>query len=198
MRKILYLIAGIFAAGVVSCSGSGEEYVVKGSTSQERLEGEYVFLVPYGPKNFEDSIGVDSTVVKNGKFEFRGHKGEFLARVTMHRKVRYGTQDLLIITEPGEIAVVIDSVSSGRGTRQNDALQMWKELKENRDKVHWNQTQHINYLREQGDTVYANSLADSLSTFNRHYVDQIRGIMSMLGSGTAYDLLKQRYGEAGE
>lgn len=180
--------------GIVCCSKAKEEYIVKGSTSQSRLNGQKVYLVPYGSPTIEDSIGVDSAVIENGKFEFRGSKGEFLARVTLDKKVRYGTQDLLIITEPGTINIVIDSVSSGKGTPQNDALQSWKELKEDRDRVHWNQSQHIKYLREQGDSVYANSLADSLKNFNAHYVDQIHSIMRILGSGTAYDLLLQRYG----
>lgn len=113
----------------------------------------------------------------------------------MDRKVRYGTQDLLIVTEPGEISVVIDSVSSGRGTPQNDALQAWKELKEDRDKVAWTQGQHIKWLEEKGDTAYARSLRDSLRNFNGRYTDRIHGVMRMVGKGIAYDLLKERYGE---
>ena len=193
MRKLFYLLIALVCTGLMCCTGSKDEYVIKGSTSQSRLNGERVFLVPYGTKSFEDSIGVDSVVIKNGKFEFRGHKGEFLARVTMDRRVRYGTQDLLIVTEPGEITVLIDSVSSAHGTPQNEALQSWKDLKANRDMVHWNQSQHIKYLREQGDTVYANALADSLKQFNAHYLKQIHDIMRIVGPGTAYDLLHQRY-----
>ena len=195
MRKLFYLLLAFVCAGAVCCTGSKDEYVIKGSTSQTRLDGERVFLVPYGTKSYEDSIGVDSVVIKNGKFEFRGHKGEFLARVTMDKRVRYGTQDLLIVTEPGEITVVIDSVSSGKGTPQNDLLQAWKILKEDHDKVQWNQSQHIKYLREQGDTVYANALADSLRTYNESYLKLIHDLMKTVGPGTAYDVLRQRYGE---
>ena len=195
MRKLFYLLFAFVCAGAVCCTGSKDEYVIKGSTSQTRLDGERVFLVPYGTKSYEDSIGVDSVVIKNGKFEFRGHKGEFLARVTMDKRVRYGTQDLLIVTEPGEITVVIDSVSSGKGTPQNDLLQAWKILKEDHDKVQWNQSQHIKYLREQGDTVYANALADSLRTYNESYLKLIHDLMKTVGPGTAYDVLRQRYGE---
>lgn len=196
MRKLFYLLFAFLCTGVVCCTGNHkDEYVIKGSTSQSRLDGERVFLVPYGTKAFEDSIGVDSVVIKNGKFEFRGHKGEFLARVTMDRRVRYGTQDLLIITEPGEITVIIDSVSSGKGTPQNDLLQAWKVLKEDHDKVQWNQSQHIKYLREQGDTVYANSLADSLRTYNESYLKLIHDLMKTVGPGAGYDLLRQRYGD---
>ncbi len=194
MRKIFYLLMVLFGMGLVCCSKSNEEYIVKGSTTQSRLNGERVFLVPYGSPTIEDSIGVDSTVIKDGKFEFRSRKGEYLARVTVDKRVRHGTQDLLIVTEPGEITVVIDSVSIGGGTPQNEALQSWKDMKLNRDQVHWNQSQHIKYLREQGDTVYANALADSLKAFNDHYLTQVYSLMRVLGSGTAYDLLQHRYG----
>ncbi|MDE7418937.1 MAG: DUF4369 domain-containing protein [Muribaculaceae bacterium] len=195
MRKLVYLLLVVVCAGVVCCTDHKDEYIIKGSTSQSRLDGERVFLVPYGTKAYEDSIGVDSTVIKNGKFEFRGHKGEFLARVTVDKRVRYGTQDLLIVTEPGEITVVIDSMSSGKGTPQNDLLQAWKVLKQDHDKVQWNQSQHIKYLREQGDTVYANALTDSLRTFNESYLKLIHDLMRTTGPGTAYDLLRQRYGD---
>ena len=195
MKKLFYLLMACICVGIVCCSKSDKEYIVRGSTTQSRLNGQRVFLVPYGTKAFEDSIGVDSVVIKDGKFEFRGHKGEFLARVTVDKRVRYGTQDLLIITEPGEITVVIDSVSSGSGTPQNDLLQAWKVLKEDHDKVQWNQSQHIRYLREQGDTVYANTLSDSLKAFNARYVEIIHSLMRPVGAGPAYDLLKSRYGE---
>lgn len=195
MRKLLYLLTALVCTGVFSCSKTQDEYVVKGTTSQSRLNGQKVFLVPYGSPTIEDSIGVDSTIIENGKFEFRGHKGEFLARVTVDKRVRYGTQDLLIITEPGEISVTIDSTSTGGGTPQNNALQTWKDLKENRDRVHWDQTQHIKYLLEQGDSVYANSLSDSLKQFNRQYINQIHSLMRNIGTGTAYNLLKERYGD---
>lgn len=93
------------------------------------------------------------------------------------------------------ISVVIDSISSAGGTPQNDALQKWKELKGNRDRVHWNQSQYIKYLQAQGDTVYAKSLSDSLKIFNEHYISEIHDLMRGLGSGTAYDVLQQRYGD---
>ncbi len=195
MKKLFYLLLALISVGAVCCTGNKEEYVIKGSTSQSRLDGERVFLVPYGTKAYEDSIGVDSTVIKNGKFEFRGHKGEFLARVTIDKRVRYGTQDLLIVTEPGEITIVIDSVSSGQGTPQNDLLQAWKVLKQDHDKVQWKQSQHIKYPREKRDTVYTNHLADSLRTYNESYIKLIHDLMRSVGPGTAYDLLKSRYGE---
>ncbi len=194
MKKIMMI--AMAAAGLMTgaCSGGEQEAVVRGTTSQERLNGQRVFVVPYGSPTIEDSIGVDSVEIQNGKFEFRLRKGTYLARITVDRKVRYGTQDLLVVIEPGEINVVIDSVSSGGGTPQNEALQKWKDLKTAHDGVAWNQSQHIQYLLQQGDTAYANALADSLKQFDAHYDSQIQDILHIMGPGPAYDFLHQRYG----
>lgn len=200
LRKTLYPALAFIGIciGTMCCSGHGGngngEYIVKGTTSQTRLNGIKVYLVPYGSPTMADSLGVDSCVIRDGKFEFRGNKGEFLARVTIDMKHRWGTQDLLMVTEPGVTTIVIDSISSGSGTPQNDMLQSWKELKEDHDRVQWNQSQHIRYLQEQGDTVYAASLTDSLKQFNDRYVDRVHALMRMVGSGPAYDFLHYRYG----
>lgn len=194
MRKLFYSLLGILSLSVIGCTNENKEYVFKGTTSQTRLEGQKVYLVPYGSPQLEDSLGVDSVVIRDGKFEFRGNKGVFLARITIDIKHRYGTQDLLVVTEPGEISVVIDSISSSGGTPQNDLLQSWKEMKTDYDRVAWNQSQHIKYLREQGDTGYAASLTDSLEQFNKYYLDRVHGLMRMVGSGPAYDFLHDRYG----
>lgn len=195
MRKLLYTVIGTLCLGAISCTHSEKEYIVRGTTSQERLNGKKVYLVPYGSPDMIDSLGVDSVLINDGKFEFRGHKGEFLARVTIDIRHRYGTQDILVVTEPGEISVVVDSVSSGKGTPQNDLLQSWKELKEKNDRVQWNESQHAKYLIEQGDTVHAKALTDSLERLNRHYLDEVHRIMRMAGPGPAYDFMKQRYGD---
>lgn len=195
MKKLLYLIIAVLCVGTACCSESKEEYVIKGTTSQSRLNGKKVFLSPYGKPGIRDSIGVDSAFIKDGKFEIRGHRGKFLARVTIEINERFGTQDLLVVTEPGVINVVIDSVSSGHGTPQNDLLQEWKELKEDHDRVQWNQSQHIKYLKEQGDTAYAASLTDSLRQFNDHYIGKVHDILSKLEGGPAYDFIHGLYGD---
>ena len=192
LRKTLYpvLAAVSICTGSLLCSCHNDtgkdEYIIKGTTSQTRLNGKKVFLSPFGKPGIRDSIGVDSAFIKDGKFEIRGHRGKFLARVTIEINERFGTQDLLVVTEPGVINVVIDSVSSGSGTPQNDLLQTWKELKEDHDRVQWNQSQHIKYLRQQGDTVYAAALTDSLRQFNDRYMDSIRDILIYISNNSIF------------
>ena len=72
---------------------------------------------------------VDSMVVADGKFAFTADTCDLrVIRVDYH--FRIGVQDLLVITEPGDLVVNIDSISSCKGTPQNDSLQAWKERTE--------------------------------------------------------------------
>lgn len=191
--SVLFFIAAVFAFS--SCESQDEKFVIKGTTTQSRLNGERVFLVPFGGKEIEDSIGVDSVVVKDNKFEFTGH-GEYMARITMDKRVRYGTQDLLIVTEGGGVVeVVIDSVSHGGGTPQNEALEQWKNIKIMHDQIAGPQVVRLVNMRRAGDSINAEPLADSLKVFNEQFKSQVLDIIKVLGKGTVYDFLYERYGK---
>lgn len=190
--SVLFLLVALL--GFVACDKRGEKFVIKGTTSQDRLNGELVFLVPFGGPQVEDSIGVDSVVVKDNKFEFTG-RGEYMARITMHKSVRYGTQDLLVVTEGGGVIdVVLDSVSHGGGTPQNEALEQWKNLKITHDRIAGPQIVRLFQMRRAGDSINAKPLSDSLKLFNQQYEEQVYGITKVLGKGTVYDFLTSRYG----
>lgn len=194
MKKLFYIL-GLIGLMLCAACKHGDEFVIKGTTSQTRLNGNRVFLVPYGSKQIEDSIGVDSVVIENGQWEFRG-RGEYLARVTIGKHMRYGTQDLLVVTEPGGVInVVIDSVSSGGGTPQNEALQQWKDKMADHNRIAAQKARQLRYLRETGDTVYANALRDSLRQFNADFRQEMQNMAKLLKPGPAQDLLLQYYGE---
>lgn len=179
----------------ISCGNHDKEFIVKGTTGQTRLNGNRVFLVPFGDKHIQDSIGVDSVVIENGEFEFHG-QGEYLARITIDKHMRYGTQDLLVVTESGgEIKVIIDSVSSGGGTPQNEALQQWKEKLAEHNYIGGKKVRQIQHLKQIGDSAYAKALQDSLRQFNNNFKQEMRDIANTLNSGPAYDLLMKNYGE---
>lgn len=97
---------------------------IHGTMESAQWDGKRIFLVPmFGPK---DSAHVDSLVIENGKFEFEVDTAEMkIIRVDYH--YRMGTQDLLVITEPGDVNVMIGGISSGGGTPQNDSLQVMKD-----------------------------------------------------------------------
>ena len=115
---------------LVGCNqntGRNGECVIKGTVVNKDLEGKRIFLVPmFGP---QDAAHVDSIEIRDGKFEFRKDT-VMMAKIVMDYHYRFNTQTLLVATEPGTVEVVIDTVSSAKGTPQNDALQRWKEMTE--------------------------------------------------------------------
>ena len=118
----------VLALLAVSCSSSHGGFVIHGYVEDPALDGAQVFLVP-----LKDAVkeNIDSVVIKGQKFEFKGTV-ERMSDIRIERLRRIGTQNLLVVTEPGDIYVTIGKQSSGYGTPQNDSLQAWKQLTENR------------------------------------------------------------------
>lgn len=124
MKKTIFtLLAG--AVLLASCSRN-KEYVIYGSVSNPDLEGAKVFLVPLENAAEEN---IDSVCIRNRMFEFRGI-GEKMAEIRIEMSKGYGSENLLVVTEPGEAYVTIGPESSAKGTPQNDSLQVWKNLTE--------------------------------------------------------------------
>lgn len=122
MKKIFYMF--LSAAVLFTSCSQNKEYVIYGTVADPNLEGAKIYLVPLENATVET---IDSVYVENQSFEFRGTE-EKIADVRVEKRRRIGTQSLLVITEPGEIYVTIGRQSSGRGTAQNDSLQVWKDL----------------------------------------------------------------------
>ena len=128
MKKLfLLMLLAVVLAGCSQKAAQSGECVIKGTVADPSLEGKRIFLVPLeGPA---DAAHVDSIEIKDGKFEF--HKDTvMMAKILMDYHYRFNTQVLLVVTDPGTVEVVIDSVSSAKGTPQNDVLQRWKEMTE--------------------------------------------------------------------
>ena len=159
-KSIIAFLAG--AALLASCSQSSE-YVIYGTVSNSDLEGAKVFLVP-----LENAVkeNIDSTYIRNQAFEFRGTQ-ERMADIRIERYKRFGNENLLVVTEPGELYVTIGQVSSGRGTPQNDSLQVWKNL----TRQHY---QLAGGLRSQGDMEGLKALRDA-------YAERCRQMAANLG-----------------
>lgn len=122
MKKTI--IALLTGAVLLSACSQQKEYVIYGTVSNPDLEGAQVFLVPLENATKET---IDSVSIHNQVFEFRGTE-EKMAEIRIEMYKRYGNENLLVVTEPGETFVTIGQISSGRGTRQNDSLQVWKNL----------------------------------------------------------------------
>ena len=164
MKKIIFtLLAG--TALLASCS-QDKGYVIYGTVSNPELEGAQVFLVPLENATKET---IDSVYISNQMFEFRGTE-EKIADVRIERFKRLGNENLLVITEPGETFVTIGQVSSGRGTPQNDSLQVWKNLTKQYN-------MQVSSLRSQGRKEEAAALRES-------YIDRTRRMASNVGKGS--------------
>lgn len=167
MKKIIFtLLAG--TALLVSCS-QDKGYVIYGTVSNPDLEGAQVFLVPLENATKET---IDSVYIHNQMFEFRGTE-EKIADIRIERFKRFGNENLLVITEPGETFVTIGQVSSGRGTPQNDSLQVWKNLT-------MQYYQQSGSLRKQGMKAEADALRDSYASRTRQMASNV-GKESTLG-----------------
>ena len=97
---------------------------IHGTMESNRWDGKKIFLVPmFG---LQDAAHVDSVVIKDGKFEFVADTTEMkVIRIDYH--YRDGVQDLLVVSEPGDIKVMVGANSISGGTPQNDSLQVWKD-----------------------------------------------------------------------
>lgn len=173
-KTIITLLAG--AALLASCAEQEKGYVIYGTVSNPDLEGAQVFLVPLENATKET---IDSVYISNQMFEFRGTE-EKIADIRIERFKRFGNENLLVITEPGETFVTIGQVSSGRGTPQNDSLQVWKNLT-------MQYYQQSGNLRKQGMKAEADALREA-------YVARTRQMASNVGKGTTLGaFLDSRY-----
>ena len=128
MKNIIITIGLFSAMGCMVMSSCSSETVKKsrihGTMESAQLDGKKIYLVPmFG---HVDAAHVDSTIIKNGRFEFATDSCE-MKRITVEVSARYGTQDLLVVTEPGDIQVTIGKNSRAGGTPENDSLQVWKD-----------------------------------------------------------------------
>lgn len=195
MRKHILSTLLIFATLFSSCIGNPQnEYVINGKVTQARLEGQRVFLVPI-VDSIKESVGVDSCVIKDMKFQFKGNT-EYVADIRIDWHVRYGTQNLLVITEPGTINVLIDSTSIGGGTPQNEVMQQWKDFAISANRTMSAKAMEARALRANGDTVASNCLRDSLRQYRQYYMTQCRRIAKLSPEGTnAREFILSKYPE---
>lgn len=127
MNKIIgLLVFTIFL--LVSCTGSrqdnGGRCRIYGQVVNDMCDGATIFLVPISEPATNETV--DSAVIKNKQFYFESHHEKLaVLRLQMPHRIKF--QELLVVTEPGDIKVHLDSIGSVTGTPQNDSLQQWKE-----------------------------------------------------------------------
>ena len=175
MKKILLcLTAMAVVAMFFSCQqvNDGKCYIA-GTVNGEQYEGKRIFLVPFsGPATAET---VDSMEITNGKFHFEPDSMQ-MYKILLDYHYRMGLQPLIVVGEPGNITVTIDSVSHATGTPQNDSLEQWKVQTEIHNRQMGLMRRNIADLAKRGDTVQANYIkqrADSFHLVYKHYTRQL-------------------------
>ncbi len=191
MKKIIATIA--LAATFIGCTSTSKTEDglchIQGTTN-ERFEGKKIFLLPAeGPATMET---VDSVVVTNGKFAFQSEPGE-MKIIRIDYRYRTGVEDLLVVMEPGNLEVIIDSISSGKGTPQNDTLQAWKE----RTMQHYRSLApyriQAREAEKAGDRATVDALRLKIESLEKAYKKYSRDLTDRLKEGTLYEFLNTRF-----
>lgn len=180
MRKIMCLpVVALLLVAVASCDGRQEPSAglcrIHGVVPNPNLEGKQIFLVPL---TNDTRWNVDSVVIRDGRFAFE-RDTLMMAKIIIDYHFRQGFQPLLVVVEPGDIHVEIDSISSAHGTPQNDSLQMWKQITE----AH-NARQFA--LRKDGRVAEADSLHLAYKRYTRQLATHLR-------EGVLHDFLENLY-----
>ena len=129
MKKAFFLLAALTVVLISSCGR--DQYRIHGRVTSNDLEDMQIFLVPLGHETAEF---VDSVHIHNHEFFFQG-KEHWMCEIRLGKRQRDKGQNLLVVTEPGDIYVTIGPDSRGGGTPQNDSLQVWKDLTIQRNAV---------------------------------------------------------------
>ena len=192
MRKILFCVMALTAMMMVfSCQQTPQgECRIHGTVNGEQYEGKRIFLVPlFGPKTAEY---VDSIEIRDGKFEFATDTMQ-MYKILLDYHYRFGLQPLLVVGEPGDVQVVIDTVSHASGTPLNNALEQWKVRTEMHNHQLGLMRKNIAELRKQGDTVQANYLKQRADSFHLVYKDYTRQLAKESEGSTLGSFLKDLF-----
>ena len=168
MKKILWCFMAALAVMMVdSCQQAGDgKCHINGVVNGEQYEGKRIFLVPFtGPATAET---VDSMEITDGKFHFEPDSVQ-MYKILLDYHYRFGLQPLLVVGEPGEITVTIDTVSHAVGTPQNDSLEQWKVRTEIHNVQMAKMRQNIAGLKMRGDSVQAKYFQQRADSFHLVY-----------------------------
>ena len=189
-KKVLpfYLFAFLLLS---ACQQNDGKCYIEGVVNGEQYEGKRIFVVPlYGPKTAEY---VDSMEITNGKFHFtKDYTKDTMQmyQILLDYHYRMGIQPLIIVGEPGHIQVTIDSISSARGTPQNDSLQMWKEATEKFQHEYATYNRTVGMLRERGMMEKADTIEQEGRAFRLAYKRYSRQLAENMKEGVLHDFLK--------
>lgn len=192
MKKLMMGMVLLMALVMAGCDSTTKPITGKChimGTINPKFNGKKIFLVPMTRPATAETV--DSMVVENGRFEFTADTCD-LRVIRMDYHFRMGVQDLLVVTEPGNVEVTIDSISSCKGTPQNDSLQAWKERTERFNKECRPFMIEGRNAEKAGNTATAETMKAKLDSMRRDYrrASHEMGV-SMEGTSLGDFLVKQ-------
>jgi len=190
MKKLLlFSILAILGLTWVGCDNKDASKCHISGTIPAEYNGKRIFLVPFTDSRREV---VDSVVIEDGKFEFT-RDTVMLAKILLDYHFRMGVEPLLVIVEPGEVKVSIDSVSHAGGTAQNDSLEQWKVRKQSHDQEMIRMNIMIEKLKKDGKTQEADTLKQEKDRFHLAFKNYTRQMVVNLKEGVLHDFLNGFY-----
>ncbi|MBR4379996.1 MAG: redoxin domain-containing protein [Bacteroidaceae bacterium] len=120
MKKLFYVGA---LAALTACTGNNG-YTIKGEIADAQ-DGDSIFLVEMSGRQSAKQQG---TIIKNGKFEFKGEQANPELRYLMYQPGTENDQAMDFFLENGTIMVKMSTdVTSATGTPNNDAYQQIRD-----------------------------------------------------------------------
>jgi hypothetical protein len=186
MNRISIIIVVSFF--LTSCNRT-ETFKVEGKVTDETLNGSKIYIVALdGPV----SRNVDSTFIMDGRFTFE-KKADSLCVKILRVPVRYpnAIEDLVVVTESGNLNVVLSGNSHGEGTRLNNILQEWKDKKRAYDSTQFDLYSMKNRAE---NPVVADSLIKVSERISKSFMSEMISLMNdNLQNGIGLLLFKVYY-----
>ena len=192
IRGIISSVTSVFAVlSVLICLLSCRPTChIQGVVGSDQYEGKRVYLVPVtGPATAET---VDSVEIKDCKFEFSTDLMQ-MYKIVLGYRYRMGIQPLLVVGEPGEVKVVIDSVSHAGGTPQNDSLEQWKIRTEQHNRQMAELRMKMNQLSQSGDQQMVETLKQRGDSIHLAYKEMTMQMAGNLKEGILHDFLSSLF-----
>jgi len=146
MKKIIFILSAMMFL-TASCVEK-DSFTIKGKLPSGEYNGQQVYLQTF-KDDWKENVNIDTANVVDGQFIFKGlsKEGPKVHFILLDDAPQNMKRPLMIIVEPGEIEVTLDSVSTVKGTSTNNAYQAY------RTKVQaLNSEMKDLYMKSRGDT----------------------------------------------
>lgn len=125
MKKIILILSA--AMLVMASCAEKDAFTIKGKLPGGEYDGQQVYLQTLG-EDWKENVNIDTANVVDGQFIFKGlaKEGPMVHFIVLDDAPQKMKRPVLVIVEPGEIEVTLDSISSVKGTSANNTYQVYR------------------------------------------------------------------------